>query len=182
MMPEQKSYGSVWEPEHRQIKKLNEYLVEFTDLARASFAILIRENGDVLCTDSDFPRKDNVMIAALASAGYSASQELSQSVEFSDSTEQNDCKQFILEGEESNIFVSRIVEDILLVSVFSTETTIGSMLVHSAAFCKTVTDFTETARLNAVEGKNRDAFQFDEDFSLQVNTQLDNLFLDKNDS
>lgn len=181
-MPEKKSSGSAWEPDSRQIEELDRYLADFAEVTGTSFTILIRENGDVLCSDGKFPRKDIVMIGALAAAGYSSSQELSQSIAFSDGEEANHSQQFVLEGVENNIFTSKLDDDILLVSVFSADVTIGMMLVHSEKLGAKVADLAAAQKLKEVESERRKAFHFDEEFSLQVDMQLDSLFLDNKDS
>ncbi len=181
-MPEKKSSGSVWEPDGRQIEELDRYLAGFAEVTGASFTILIRANGDVLCSDGQFPRKDNVMISALAAAGYSSSEELSQSLAFSDDEETNCSQQFVLEGIENNIFISKLIDDILLVSVFSAEVTVGMMLVHSEKLGAQVVDLAAEQKVIEVEREGRKVFQFDEEFGLQVDMQLDSLFLDNKDS
>jgi len=181
-MPEKKSSGFVWVPEDRQIEELDRNLANFTRSTGASFTILIRESGDVLCSDGQFPRKANVMIAALAAAGYSSSQELSRSVAFSDGEEPNSCQQFVLEGVENNIFTSKLVGDILLVSVFSAKVTVGMMLAHAEKLSVEVGGLATKQKPKGDESEGRKVFQFDEDFSLQVDMQLDSLFLDNKDS
>ena len=121
--------------------KLIRALESYLDHSEASFALIIDRGGAVLSQHGDIsPSIDTTIFSALAAGSFAATRELALRVgetEFSALHQQ---------GKRSQILMSSINEDAVLVTVFGPKTTLGLVRFYSASAVKQLAFILERAR------------------------------------
>jgi predicted regulator of Ras-like GTPase activity (Roadblock/LC7/MglB family) len=122
-------------------ESLLETLQDFLDTSEASFTLIIERGGAILGQHGDIPPSiDPTIVAALAAGSFAATRELALRVgeaEFSALHQQ---------GKESQIFMSAVNEDAVLVTVFGSKTTLGLVRFYSVRAVKRIAAILDQAR------------------------------------
>jgi predicted regulator of Ras-like GTPase activity (Roadblock/LC7/MglB family) len=117
------------ETAERLLKCLEDYL----EHSEASFALIIDHGGAILSQSGEIPSAmDPTIFGALAAGSFAATRELALRVgetEFSALHQQ---------GKRSQIYLSAIGEDAMLVTVFGPKTTLGLVRFYSASAVKRI--------------------------------------------
>ena len=125
------------ESAERLFKALGEYL----DHSEASYALIIDRGGAVLSQFGEIPPSvDVTTLSALAAGSFAATRELALRVgeaEFSALHQQ---------GKNSQILISSIQDEAMLLTVFGPKTTLGLVRFYSARAVKQIATVLERAR------------------------------------
>jgi len=98
--------------------------------SQSKCGLLINHDGSLLCQQGEVGSMDVTSLAALAAAGFAATQEMARLIgepEFS---------VLFHQGEHEHIYVSLVGDEALMMMVFDDRTTIGLVRVLSKEACK----------------------------------------------
>jgi len=122
-------------------ESLLDALEDFLDKSEASFALIIERGGAILGQHGEIPPSiDPTIVAALAAGSFAATRELALRVgeaEFSALHQQ---------GKECQIFMSLVNDDVVLVTVFGSKTTLGLVRFYSVRAVKRIAAIIDQAR------------------------------------
>jgi predicted regulator of Ras-like GTPase activity (Roadblock/LC7/MglB family) len=114
-------------------QQLLEVLEDFLDKSEANFAMVIERGGAVLTQLGTIPEAtDSAIVAALAAGSFAATKELALRIgepEFSALHQQ---------GERSQIFMSAVDDDTVLVTIFGQQTTLGLVRFYAERTVKQI--------------------------------------------
>lgn len=117
-------------------------LEDLLEKSEASFAMVIDRGGAILSQHGTLPpATDPVTIAALAAGSYAATSELAARIgeaEFSVLHQ---------EGRENQILMMAVDEDVVLVTTFGPQTTLGLVRFYSAGAVARIAEIVRSARL-----------------------------------
>lgn len=101
------------------ILKMEKLLQRYLGDIGVDFAFLINEAGNVLAFTGDATRVDVTSLAALAAANFGATHHIAKILG------EDDFAVLYHKGEKENIYLNKIREDLILVSVFNDEVPLG---------------------------------------------------------
>jgi len=114
-------------------ERLLHTLEDLLEKSEASFAMIIDRGGIVLSQHGELPdHADPTIVAALAAGSFAATRELALRVG------ETDCSALYQQGAHHHILVSAVDDDIVLVTVFGKQTTVGLVKFYSAKTIKRV--------------------------------------------
>ena len=134
-MSEDSSYQQLLTFTEGQVRELNDILATFTSKSGAKIAMLARLNGQVVSYVGPCSEKDSFVIGALASAGFIASSAACNELEKSNT---QSLKHYLLEGNDTSIYISSIDQKLLWICTFSEPITIGALRIQSERACKSI--------------------------------------------
>lgn len=116
-------------------------LEDFLEKSEANFAMVIDRGGAILSQHGNLPvTTDPATVAALAAGSYAATSELAARV---GEAEFNALHQ---EGRETQILISAVDDDVVLVTAFGPQTTLGLVRFYSARAIAQIADIVRAAR------------------------------------
>jgi predicted regulator of Ras-like GTPase activity (Roadblock/LC7/MglB family) len=125
------------ETAERLLKQLEDYL----EHSEASFALIIDHGGAILSQSGEIPSSmDPTIFGALAAGSFAATRELALRVGETEFTALHQ------QGKRSQIYLSSIGEDAMLVTVFGPKTTLGLVRFYSASAVKRIAAELKRAR------------------------------------
>jgi predicted regulator of Ras-like GTPase activity (Roadblock/LC7/MglB family) len=125
------------ETAERLLKQLEDYL----EHSEASFALIIDHGGAILSQSGEIPlNMDPTIFGALAAGSFAATRELALRVGETEFTALHQ------QGKHSQIYLSSIGEDAMLVTVFGPKTTLGLVRFYSASAVKRIAAEVKRAR------------------------------------
>ena len=118
-------------------------LEDFLDKSEATFAMVIDRGGAVLTQHGTLPdNTDSTILAALAAGSFAATKELAMRIGEPELTALHQ------QGARSQILMSAVDEDSVLVTIFGTQTTQGLVRFYSASAIKHVNEILRETRAN----------------------------------
>lgn len=116
-------------------------LDDFLEKSEANFALVIDRGGAVLTQQGDIPDSvDPQIVAALAAGSFAATKELAKRI---GEQEFNALHQ---QGEVSQMLLSAVDEDSVLVTIFGPQTTLGLVRFYSARVVKRIASLLQEGR------------------------------------
>jgi predicted regulator of Ras-like GTPase activity (Roadblock/LC7/MglB family) len=109
----------------RQLDRCDELLQKLKDVSGSSFLALISTSGQPITTASDQYHPETLSLASLAASSFAATQQLASILEE---------KEFTLlfhEGRSSNLHVSQVSDQVLLIITFGRETQVGKVRLYT---------------------------------------------------
>lgn len=133
------------------VASLDGILSDFLKKADAELTVVIDRGGNVISQFGDISVMDVTIIAALAAGSFAATKELARrigEVEFNALYHQ---------GNGSHIFMNSVDDDTIMITVFSSRTTVGLVRFYSATAAQAVAALLKSLDPNAGHGFTFDA-------------------------
>ena len=122
-------------------ERLLNSLEDFLDKSEASYAMIIDRGGIILSQHGELPdNADPNIVAALSAGSFAATRELALRVG------EADCSALYQQGAHSHILVTAVDDDIVLVTVFGKQTTVGLVKFYSAKTVKRISAILQELR------------------------------------
>ena len=116
-------------------------LTDYLDKSEASFALVIDRGGSILSQHGDIPAgSDMTILAALAAGSYAATRELATRIGEADFSTLHQ------EGQKLQLLMSAVDEDVVLVTGFGPQTTLGLVRFYAARAVPQVAAIIQDAR------------------------------------
>lgn len=116
-------------------------LQDYLDKSEASFTLVIDRGGAILSQEGKIPEDtDLTVLAALAAGSYAATRELAARVGEADFSALHQ------EGQRTQLLMSAVDEDVVLVTAFGPQTTLGLVRFYAARAVPQVAAIIEKAR------------------------------------
>jgi predicted regulator of Ras-like GTPase activity (Roadblock/LC7/MglB family) len=122
------------------VATLDGVLAEFLKKSEADLTVVIDRGGNVISQFGDRDVMDVTIIAALAAGSFAATRELARrigEVEFNALYHQ---------GNGSHMFMNSVDEDTIMITVFSTRTTVGLVRFYSTQAAQSVSEHLNNVR------------------------------------
>jgi predicted regulator of Ras-like GTPase activity (Roadblock/LC7/MglB family) len=126
----------------QDVATLDGVLGDFLKKAEADLTVVIDRGGNVISQFGDHSVMDVTIIAALAAGSFAATCELARrigEVEFNALYHQ---------GNGSHMFMNSVDEDTIMITVFSSRTTVGLVRFYSTAAAHSVADLLKALQRN----------------------------------
>ena len=108
-------------------------LEEFLEKCEGNFALIIDRGGTILSQHGLIPETtDTTVLGALAAGSFAATHELALRVG------ETDCPALYQQGTRSHLLISTVTPDVVLVTVFGKQTTVGLVKFYSARAIKRI--------------------------------------------
>lgn len=131
------------------VANIDGILEKFITSSEADLAVIVDKGGNVLSQSGDSDAIDVTIIAALAAGSFAATKELAKrigEVEFNALYHQ---------GNGSHILMTSVDEDTIMITVFSSDTTVGLVRHYANDTAKLMADL-----LNSLRGREKPASPF----------------------
>ncbi|GAB4242010.1 MAG: roadblock/LC7 domain-containing protein [Thermoleophilia bacterium] len=151
----------------RQMEVVDEILSKLRQVSGSRFIALVSTSGQPITTSSSEDHPDTLSLASLAASSFAATQQLAAVL---------DEREFTLlfhEGRESNLHVSQVTDQVLLVITFGRETQVGKVRLYTNRAVEVLKPIFES-----VSGEDQEKMMIDEDYSLLADEAIDDLFAD----
>jgi len=144
-------------------------LAELVKKLRLSAVFLVDSSGRILAEKmSKSGRIDTTVLATLAAGSYSAANEMTRQL-----GEKSNIKMMLYEGENQNVFISSVTNDIFLAIVFETGVALGMVRLFAK---RTLLQLQPILR---EKSQNRYEALFDQHFQGLLDEKLNQSFLDE---
>ncbi|HZJ02122.1 MAG TPA: roadblock/LC7 domain-containing protein [Thermoleophilia bacterium] len=151
----------------RQMQVVDEILEMLMDVSGSRFIALISTSGQPITASESEHHPDTLSLASLAASSFAATQQLAAVL---------DEREFTLlfhEGRESNLHVSQVTDQVLLVITFGHETQVGKVRLYTNRAVEVLKPI-----LDSADDEQQDALTIDDDYSLLADEAIDDLFAD----
>lgn len=151
----------------RQMQVVDEILDKLRQVSASRFIALVSTSGQPITTVSSEEHPDTLSLASLAASSFAATQQLAAVL---------DEREFTLlfhEGRESNLHVSQVTDQVLLIITFGRETQVGKVRLYTTRAVEVLKPLFES-----VGGESQENLMIDEDYSLLADEAIDDLFAD----
>jgi len=114
-------------------ERLLNALEDFLEKAEADYAMIIDRGGMILSQQGELPdNADPDIVAALSAGSFAATRELALRVG------ESDCAALYQQGTNSHILISAVDDDVVLITIFGRQTTVGLVKFYSAKAIKRI--------------------------------------------
>ena len=172
-MSQVSSYKHLWQFSADQLQQLNQQLSNYVSETRSELAILTDESGQLISHIGEGSIQTIEILGNLAAAGFAASAEIDDYIGFS---QNNHLKHLLLEGEQTNIYISNVAENLLLITAFSSPTTIATVQIYSGRAGQKIKALAQMAISDSNRAEKRIDLQIDKGFGAEIDRQLNILF------
>jgi predicted regulator of Ras-like GTPase activity (Roadblock/LC7/MglB family) len=150
----------------RQLDLCDDLLRKLKEVSGSTFLALISTSGQPITTASDDYHPETLSLASLAASSFAATQQLARIL---------DEKEFTLlfhEGKNSNLHVSQVSDQVLLIITFGRETQVGKVRLYTQRAIEVLKPIFENA------DEENDLLQVDEGYEASAGKVIDDLFAD----
>lgn len=150
-----------------QMRVVDEVLDKLREVSSSRFISLISTSGQPITTSCAEEHPDTLSLASLAASSFAATQQLAAVLSE---------KEFTLlfhEGRESNLHVSQVTEQVLLVITFGRETQVGKVRLYTNRAVEVLAPI-----LYSADQGGEESVVMDDDYSLLADEAIDDLFAD----
>ena len=150
----------------RQLDLCDDLLRKLKEVTGSTFLALISTSGQPITTASDDYHPETLSLASLAASSFAATQQLASIL---------DEKEFTLlfhEGRSSNLHVSQVSDQVLLIITFGRETQVGKVRLYTQRAIEVLRPIFEGS-----EEENA-ALRVDADYESSAGQAIDDLFAD----
>src|SRR5213595_1187577 len=125
------------------VATLDGVLADFLKKAEADLTVVIDRGGNVISQFGDMSAMDVTVIAALAAGSFAATQELARRIG------ELEFNALYHQGNGSHMFMNSVDEDTIMITVFSTRTTVGLVRFYAGAAGQSVAAILKTLQRNS---------------------------------
>ncbi|HUK76000.1 MAG TPA: roadblock/LC7 domain-containing protein [Thermoleophilia bacterium] len=150
----------------RQLDLCDDLLRKLKDVTGSTFLALISTSGQPITTASDDYHPETLSLASLAASSFAATQQLASIL---------DEKEFTLlfhEGKTSNLHVSQVSDQVLLIITFGRETQVGKVRLYTQRAIEVLRPVFEGS------DEENEALSVDDDYEVTAGKAIDDLFAD----
>jgi predicted regulator of Ras-like GTPase activity (Roadblock/LC7/MglB family) len=149
----------------RQLDRCDDLLAKLKEVSGSSFLALISTSGQPITTASDEYHPETLSLASLAASSFAATQQLAKILDESEFT------LLFHEGKASNLHVSQVNDQVLLIVTFGRDTQVGKVRLYTQRAIESLRQI--------FEGSDEEETQFmDADFESAAGDAMDDLFKD----
>jgi predicted regulator of Ras-like GTPase activity (Roadblock/LC7/MglB family) len=125
--------------------ELLDALADFLEKSEGTCSLVIDRGGTILSQHGDIPETTDInVLAALAAGGFAANRELALRVG------ESDFSALYQQGEKSHVLMTAVDEDVLLVTIFGKQTTVGLVRFYATAAAKNIAAILTEARKDQI--------------------------------
>jgi len=150
----------------RQLDLCDDLLRKLKDVTGSTFLALISTSGQPITTASDDYHPETLSLASLAASSFAATQQLATIL---------DEKEFTLlfhEGRTSNLHVSQVSDQVLLIITFGRETQVGKVRLYTQRAIEVLRPIFEGS------DEENEKLSVDDDYEVTAGKAIDDLFAD----
>jgi predicted regulator of Ras-like GTPase activity (Roadblock/LC7/MglB family) len=150
----------------RQLDLCDDLLRKLKEVSGSTFLALISTSGQPITTASDDYHPETLSLASLAAGSFAATQQLATIL---------DEKEFTLlfhEGKNSNLHVSQVSDQVLLIITFGRETQVGKVRLYTQRAVDILRPIFENP------DEENDSLRVDEGYEASAGQMIDDLFAD----
>jgi len=148
-----------------QMKMIDGVLSKLQHVTGSHFVALISTSGQPITVCPPDAQSDTLSLAALAAGSFAATRQLAEVLR------EREFTLLFHEGKESNLHVMQVTDQILMLLTFGHDTQVGLVRLYTTRALGVLKPIFE--RAEDTEGGEQ---MFDQDYSLQAGTALDDLF------
>jgi len=123
----------------QDVRKLNRVLQELIVRSESS-ACLVCDNSGYVLAQEGVKQQDSMLLSALGAGVFSASRELATLLG------EDQFSSVFHQGEKKSIFISAANEEVLLVTIFSNESSVGLVKLYARPAARSIQGIIEVAR------------------------------------
>jgi len=124
----------------QDVAMLDGVLGDFLKKTEAELTVVIDRGGNVISQFGDVNAIDVTIIAALAAGSFAATRELARRIG------EDEFNALYHQGNGSHMFMNSIDDDTIMITVFSSRTTVGLVRFYSAATAQNVAEILKSLR------------------------------------
>lgn len=124
---------------NQDVQKLNRVLQDLIVRAESS-ACLVCDNSGYVLAQEGVQQRDSMLLSALGAGVFSASRELAGLLG------EDQFSSVFHQGEKKSIFISAVNEEVLLVTIFSNDSSVGLVKLYARPAARAIQGIIETAR------------------------------------
>jgi predicted regulator of Ras-like GTPase activity (Roadblock/LC7/MglB family) len=128
------------------VEQIDNILQDYLQKSESDLSVVIDRGGNVISQSGDLGMMDVTIIAALAAGSFAATKELARrigEVEFNALYHQ---------GNGNHMFMNSIDEDTIMITVFSSQTTVGLVRFYSASAANSLASILQSLRQKSAAG------------------------------
>ncbi len=150
---------------------INATIKELLRNSNATSVILLDKTGQLISSVGDEPEFDMHSFASLCAADFEANAQLALLIG------EKDFSTLYHQGSNESMYLARVEQNIILVILFDKRTTLGLVRLRTK---KAVDDLSTVIRrlMDKLEYENEEMKEFDEEFAVEAELEIDSLFTD----
>jgi predicted regulator of Ras-like GTPase activity (Roadblock/LC7/MglB family) len=148
-----------------QMKAIDGVLSKLQHVTGSNFVALISTSGQPITVSPPDVQSDTLSLAALAAGSFAATRQLAEVLK------EREFTLLFHEGRESNLHVIQVTDQILMLLTFGHDTQVGLVRLYTTRALEVLKPIFDRAE----DGEGDDKL-IDQDYSLQADTALDDLF------
>ena len=126
----------------QDVATLDGVLGDFLKKTDAALTIVIDRGGNVISQFGDMDLMDVTIIAALAAGSFAATRELARRIG------EPEFNALYHQGNSNHVFMNSVDDDTIMITMFSSETTVGLVRFYSATAAQRVADILKSLQHN----------------------------------
>lgn len=146
-------------------------LKELLKNSNSQSVLLIDKTGQMIASVGMEPDFDLMSFASLCAADFEANSQLAKLIG------EKDFSTLYHQGVDDSMYLARVAEHIILVVLFNKRTTLGLVRLRVKKAVEGLNSIL-TQLFNKLEYENEDLNEFDEEFTDELNKEIDSLFSD----
>lgn len=146
-------------------------LKELLKNSNSQSVLLIDKTGQMIASVGMEPDFDLMSFASLCAADFEANSQLAKLIG------EKDFSTLYHQGVDDSMYLARVAEHIILVILFNKRTTLGLVRLRVKKAVEGLNSIL-TQLFDKLEYKNEDLNEFDEEFTDELNKEIDSLFSD----
>ena len=151
-----------------QMQLVDGVLAKLQRVSGSKFVALISTSGQPITTSPPDVQSDTLSLAALAASSFAATRQLAEVLS------EREFSLLFHEGKESNLHVTQVTDQVLLLITFGRETQVGRVRLYTSRAIEVLKPIFEPAEDNA-----GDDVIIDRDYSREAGAAIDGLFPDR---
>jgi predicted regulator of Ras-like GTPase activity (Roadblock/LC7/MglB family) len=129
----------------QDVAMLDGVLADFLKKTEAELTVVIDRGGNLISQFGDMDLMDVTIIAALAAGSFAATRELARRIG------ESEFNALYHQGYGSHVFMNSVDDDTIMVTVFSSRTTVGLVRYYSATAAQNVANILKSLQRNGQE-------------------------------
>lgn len=146
-------------------------LKELLKNSNSQSVLLIDKTGQMIASVGMEPEFDLMSFASLCAADFEANSQLAKLIG------EKDFSTLYHQGADDSMYLARVAKHIILVVLFNKRTTLGLVRLRVKKAVEGLNSIL-TQLFDKLEYKNEDLNEFDEEFTDELNKEIDSLFSD----
>ena len=150
---------------------INSVLKELLQNSNSQSVLLIDKTGQMIASVGTEPEFDLMSFASLCAADFEANSQLAKLIG------EKDFSTLYHQGSDESMYLSKVAQHIILVVLFNKKTTLGLVRLRVKKAVEGLNTLL-TRLFDKLEYENEELNEFDEEFTDELNKEIDALFSD----